>query len=61
MGKSKILLKTGTLLNLRQKMDKLLGGASDKNKKKGKMELPQGANFHHCWKIIRMKIAIIQI
>ena len=36
MGKSKILLKTGTLLNLRQKMDKLLGGASDKNKKKGK-------------------------
>ena len=35
IGKNKILLKTGTLLNLRQKFDKLLG-YYDKNKKKGK-------------------------
>ena len=35
IGKNKILFKTGTLLNLRKKFDKLLG-YYDKNKKKGK-------------------------
>ena len=34
IGKNKILCKTGTLLNLREKFDKLLG-YTDKNKKKG--------------------------
>ena len=35
IGKNKILFKSGTLLNLRKKFDKLLG-YYDKNKKKGK-------------------------
>ena len=37
IGKNKILFKSGTLLNLRKKFDKLLG-YYDKNKKKGKRD-----------------------
>ena len=41
IGKNKILFKTGTLLNLRKKFDKLLSGSNDKAKKKGKNQ-PSG-------------------